>query len=274
MYINLTDIPEAIQEYYHTEVVSIPLVDEEGNLVYDKEPYDYQDAYDNTRVGSKLIQVYEDVERYILNDRTDLMTWTHVSSVINSEAIFEYVVYCINKAVEREKWGFFDTYIEWQAIAPDSSNTKYLEVDEDNSPLYSYAADMVSWAANEPTPYITDANLKIAEYNADKAIQSRYNYIYAKLWVELSSGTEGYVDIGAGKDGVLGIDNIKDAVMANTVGAPEDTPVQWIMSDNSVVAVTLADLGNILMQFNLRKQSIFNSYSLWRSSDKLTPFVL
>lgn len=32
MYINLTDIPEAIQEYYHTEVVSIPLVDEEEIL--------------------------------------------------------------------------------------------------------------------------------------------------------------------------------------------------------------------------------------------------
>lgn len=62
--------------------------------------------------------------------------------------------------------------------------------------------------------------------------------------------------------------------MAYAVGAPEDSPVQWIMSDNSVVDITLADLGNILIQFNLRKQGIFNSYSLWRSGDKLTPFVL
>lgn len=104
---------------------------------------------------------------------------------------------------------------------------------------------------------------------AERAIQTRFNAVYAPL-----ETTHGLIDVGRGKDGILGMDSIKDAVAAHSSGLTEVESVSWIMSDNSVVTLTIADLNQIIVNFNLRKQAIFTAYSEWRSGDKQKEFTL
>lgn len=113
---------------------------------------------------------------------------------------------------------------------------------------------------------------EIAAIHSTDAFKERYTATYKSLAVTLKDGEEVLFDVGAGKDGVLGIDNIKDLLLAFQYGDPEE-PINWIMADNKVVPVMAADLGNALIEFNRRKQLVFAAYSKWRSGNKQNPFT-
>ncbi|CAH9012948.1 putative DUF4376 domain-containing protein [Vibrio phage 501E54-1] len=109
---------------------------------------------------------------------------------------------------------------------------------------------------------------EVVEYYSQLAISTRYEAIYAPLLV----GNH-LIDIGKGKDGVLGIDNVKDALSGYDAGITDITSVDWIMKDNQLVSLDLKDLQKIVVDFNVRKQKIFTEYSEWRLTDQTTPYV-
>ncbi|CAL9955009.1 hypothetical protein VPHD292_0006 [Vibrio phage D292] len=118
-------------------------------------------------------------------------------------------------------------------------------------------------------PVLIDNDPKgIAEHYAEKAISTRYNSVYAPL-----ETTHGLIDVGRGKDGILGIENIKDTAVAYDAGLNHVDSVAWIMADNSVVMLTIDDIKQIIVDFNLRKQVIFNAYGAWRETDRQAPFI-
>ncbi|QZI93042.1 hypothetical protein SIPHO014v1_p0043 [Vibrio phage 82E32.3] len=114
----------------------------------------------------------------------------------------------------------------------------------------------------EPRP---DAD--IAELHSELAIDTRYNSVYEPL-----PFGDKFIDVGRGKDGVLGIDNVKDALSAYDTGLNGVDTAVWIMSDNSVQEMSIADLKQVIVDFNARKQIVFMQYSEWRTSDRLTKF--
>jgi hypothetical protein len=202
--------------------------------------------------------------------RYDLKSWDFVEEV-KRRGNSEFTVYCINKACEQERWQFHDEYLKWFNASPTEADERYSLVDEDGLPFHSFEEETSLWASQEPVDASTDPSESISGYNRQLAIDSRYDAIYRTLPIILSSGVSTSVDIGAGKDAVLGIDNIKDAVMSSQSGH-EATEVYWIMTDNSVELVTIGDLKNMIVEFNKRKQLIFQQYGVWRQSDCLQPF--
>lgn len=204
--------------------------------------------------------------------RYDLKSWDFVDEVKN-RGNHDFTTYCINKACESERWQFHDEYIQWYNSTPDKADERYSLVNEDGLPLHSFEDETLLWASQEPVDTSTDPSEAVSGYNRELAINSRYGAIYQTLPIILSSGVNTFVDIGVGKDGVLGIDNIKDAVMSHQAGH-EATEVYWIMTDNSVELVTVSDLQGMVVEFNKRKQFVFQQYGLWRQGDCLHPFVV
>lgn len=109
---------------------------------------------------------------------------------------------------------------------------------------------------------------EVFDYHSELAINTRYDAIYAPLAVG-----DGLIDIGRGKDGVLGIDNVKDTLAGYDAGMTGINSVMWIMTDNSVTELTINDLRQVIIDFNTRKQITFMAYGQWRETDRLTPFV-
>ncbi len=108
----------------------------------------------------------------------------------------------------------------------------------------------------------------IAE-NESAAINTRYEAVYEPL-----STTHGLIDVGRSKDGILGFENIKDVIAAHGAGLTSVESVDWIMADNSIATLTMEDLNQVVIDFNLRKQSIFEQYGAWRAGDKLEAFTV
>lgn len=202
--------------------------------------------------------------------RYDLKSWDFVEEVKKRDNS-EFTIYCINKACEYERWQFHDEYIKWYNSSPDEADERYSLVDGGGLPFHSFEEETSLWASKEPVDASTDPSESISGYNKQLAINSRYDAIYRTLPITLSSGVSTFVDIGAGKDAVLGIDNIKDAVMSSQSGH-DATEVYWIMTDNSVEVVTVNDLQNMIVEFNKRKQFVFQQYGVWRQSNHLSPF--
>lgn len=109
---------------------------------------------------------------------------------------------------------------------------------------------------------------EIAAINGKAAIVTRHEAIYSNL-----PTAKGDIDVGQGKDGIYGISNIMSAISAYNTGMMGPVlEVNWIMSDNSVVTLTIEELNQISADFSLRKQQVFNAYGEWRASDMQTPF--
>ena len=123
-------------------------------------------------------------------------------------------------------------------------------------------------AMTEPT-LTTKPDGEVSTYHSELAINTRYSAVYAPLAVG-----DSFIDIGRGKDGVLGIDNVKDTIMGYDAGLTGLGSVMWIMVDNSVMELTIDVLRQIIIDFNTRKQVTFMAYGQWRESDRLTPFVI
>ena len=233
MFDKLEDVPPPIRSFYH-EVV-----------------------------GGDVITV-EELPRY------DLKSWDFVNEV-RKMGNREFTAYCINKACESERWRFHDEYIKWYNNAPDEVDERYSIVNENGVSLYPLGDDASIWASQEPVDASTDPAEEVSRHNRELATNSRYDATYQALPITLSSGISTFVDTGAGKDGVLGIDNIKDAVMSHQAGH-DASEVYWIMADNSVELVTVNDLQNMIVEFNKRKQFVFQQYGVWRQSNHLSPF--
>lgn len=109
---------------------------------------------------------------------------------------------------------------------------------------------------------------EIAAINGKAAIVTRHEAIYSNL-----PTVKGDIDVGQGKDGIYGISNIMSAISAYNTGMMGPVlEVNWIMSDNSVVTLTVEELNQISVDFSLRKQQVFNAYGEWRTGDMQTPF--
>ena len=260
----LSALPVAIQGYYQEEVRSEPLLDENGEQVTVTETYEYE-AYDNdgnliTQEGLRVVPQYHDVTYIVEKPRYDLKSWDDVERAGNHN----HKLYCIQKACESEQWEFHDSYIEWLESEPEYTSWE----DEEGVQVDNQEA-IDAWQASEPVNTSTEPGPKIAELNAAEAINTRFNAVYEPL-----DTVHGFIDVGRGKDGILGMDNIKDAVAAHGSGLTEVESVAWIMSDNSVATLTIEDLNQIIVDFNMRKQDIFTAYGQWRAGDKQEAFTL
>lgn len=100
----------------------------------------------------------------------------------------------------------------------------------------------------------------------------RYAATYAIIEVEIESGQLCAFDIGKGRDGVYGIQNINDALMSLMLGDDPTAIFNWMMADNSEHPVTLNDLKAVAVEFNLRKNKIHTAHRDWRATDKDVSF--
>ncbi len=132
---------------------------------------------------------------------------------------------------------------------------------------FTYTYDDDNYIVYKAEVTVAMSEIEIAEVTLPAAISTRYDKVYSVLPLTLESGVITSMDMGKGRDGVLGIDNVKDAIMAHDAGMELTDEVYWIMSDNSVEIVTLTDLSNVVIAFNVRKQQIFHSYATWRAGD-------
>ena len=123
-------------------------------------------------------------------------------------------------------------------------------------------------AMTEPA-LTTKPDDEVSTYHSELAINTRYSAIYAPLAVG-----DSFIDIGRGKDGVLGIDNVKDTIAGYNAGMTDLDSVMWIMTDNSVMELNIHDLQQVIIDFNTRKQVTFMAYGQWRESDRLSPFAI
>ncbi|AUR96160.1 hypothetical protein NVP1216O_32 [Vibrio phage 1.216.O._10N.222.55.C12] len=126
----------------------------------------------------------------------------------------------------------------------------------------AYTATVIDLLQDKPTEVV-------AEYHSELAIETRFNAVYAPL-----ETAHGFIDVGRGKDSVLGIDNVKDAIAGYDAGMVSIGSVMWIMTDNSVAELTIEDLRQVIIDFNIRKQVTFMQYGQWRETDRLTPFTI
>ena len=115
---------------------------------------------------------------------------------------------------------------------------------------------------------LNQRDFELGQYEA-QAIKTRYKHIYSPLAIG-----KGVLDVGVGKDGVFGIDNLKDTLVAVDLGLDASSGVNWIMADNSVQVLMIEDIQEAIRNFNLRKQEVFEAYGAWRAGDKLTPFSM
>ena len=266
------DLPEQIQPFYNDELRSEPLLDEEGEQVMQEKEYEYMDENGDTHIGTRLVPEYHDVNYTTEKTRWDLKSWDYVEKAKNYEA----KINGIYKACEAEQWAYHDEYVEWyfrpEPKRAQDENGQFIgddpETPENEAWENGFTPEMYA-AQLEPVNNATEPEPVIAELHQELAIKTRYEAIYDVLLI-----TKGLIDIGAGKDGVLGIDNLKDTLAAVSLGMDTTNGVDWIMADNTVVTFEVADIEEAVVKFNTRKQAVFNNYGLWRSGDMLTPFTV
>lgn len=158
----------------------------------------------------------------------------------------------VDLSIRREHYELITTEIDTNLFTSDESTVEY-----DDTNLT--AIDI---------PLLVDKPVEeVSAYHGELAINTRYDAVYAPLAVG-----DNFIDIGRGKDGVLGIDNVKDTIMGYDSGMEGAGSVMWIMTDNSVMELTIADLRQIIVDFNTRKQITFMAYGQWRETDRLSPF--
>ncbi len=160
----------------------------------------------------------------------------------------------VDIAVSREHYELTATEIDTNLF---TSNESTIEHDDTN-----LTAVEIPLLADKPVE-------EVSTYHSELAINTRYDAVYAPL-----AAGDNFIDIGRGKDGVLGIDNVKDTIMGHDSGMEGVGSVMWIMADNSVMELTIDALRQIIIDFNTRKQVAFTAYGQWRESDRLTPFVI
>ena len=260
------DLPIVIQPFYVDELRSEPT----GEQI--KETYIGFDEDGNPVEMIRMVDEYVDINYVVEKPRYDLKSWDYVEKALNYEA----KINGIYKACEAEQWAYNDEYVEWYfrpepvrarnedgTLIGDNPETPENEAWENGFTPEMYDAQL------EPVNTATDPTPVIAELHQELAIQTRYDAIYDVLLIG-----KGLIDIGAGKDGVLGIDNLKDTLAAISLGMDTTNGVQWIMADNTVVVLEVQDIEEAVVKFNTRKQAVFTNYGLWRSGDMLTPFTV
>ena len=133
------------------------------------------------------------------------------------------------------------------------------------NPIYTY--DDITYTTTITPNTEPKSNEDIIKYHEELAARTRTVKIH-----DLLAWDDTFVDIGAGKDGVLGITNLKDTLLAIDLGADTTNGIPWIMYDNNVRILMPDDIRALVLAFALRKGEVFTAYGMWRASDKLTPF--
>ena len=261
------DMPLPIQAFYYQRIDSEPT----GKTV--EEEYEYYGEDGNLQIGTRLVPEYHDVYYVAERERWDLKDWSYVEQAKNYEA----KIHGIRKVCEAGDWAFFDEYVAWMITEP--LQEQFLvwtptdpinPVEGDGEYVYdqdAFNAACAEWQTLEPVNTSPDPDTYIRELHAGMAIGTRHDAIYDTLVID-----RGPLDMGKGKDGVLGIDNLKDTLVAVDLGLDPSNGVDWIMADNTVENLSLEDIKNAIRDFNARKQAVFTQYGSWRSGDQLTPF--
>lgn len=282
-YASLEEVPQSVVKYYEEEVRTRTTghtePDEEGNTDPITEEYTvvvlnkpdtvlYSDVAQRIGerksrdvVNAELVRAIEWEEFYyghdlVLEHEADYALWEQEqpTEIIGEEEVViappeKLIIDLRNRREHYEKRvQSYDTNL---FIHTDSA----IEYDDTN-----YVVTTIPVLENKPAE-------EVSAYHAELAIETRYNAVYAPLAFDGS-----FIDTGRGKDGVLGIDNIKDALSAYEAGMTGVESVMWIMTDNSVKELTIDDLRQVIIAFNTRKQVVFMQYGTWRETDRLTPF--
>ena len=260
------DLPIVMQPFYDDVLRSEPT----GEKI--KETYIGYDEDGNEVEMVRMVDEYIDVNYTVEKPRYDLKSWDYVAKAQNYEA----KINGIYKACEAEQWAYHDEYVEWyfrpEPKRAQDENGQFIgddpETPENEAWENGFTPEMYD-AQLEPVNGATEPEPVIAELHQELAIQTRYDAIYDVLLI-----TKGLIDIGAGKDGVLGIENLKDTLAAVSLGVDASKGVQWIMADNTVAVLEITDIEEAVVKFNTRKQAVFLAYGMWRSGDMLTPFAV
>jgi hypothetical protein len=72
-----------------------------------------------------------------------------------------------------------------------------------------------------------------------------------------------------------GRDNMRNTIeTAERTGVPAEQTVEWILSDNSLRATTVAELHAVLTAYTVRLGKTFEKYGVWRAAGAKTEFVI
>ena len=159
----ITDVPNAILDFYHEEIRSEPT----GNQI--PETYTYVDENGDTQTGTRMVDEYADVTYVVENTRCQGVSFSQVDNIIELRAgtLPNVVDSFIGFALETEDWEFHDSYLEYLAIEPQADDPKYLEEVPDSDPVeyvYDYTSDHAAWVADAP---VQDADVTVAQWKMD-----------------------------------------------------------------------------------------------------------
>ncbi|AUR98971.1 hypothetical protein NVP1259O_09 [Vibrio phage 1.259.O._10N.286.48.F4] len=292
-YATLADVPQSVVQYYEeetrTRITGYTEPDEEGNstpiteeyivvalnkpdvVLYSEVTQRIGERKPRDVVNAELARAIEWEEFYYGHDLTLRYEKMHPRWVTEEPMIYGYEDEVEYELAHRE-WvelepqpPAIDPEVRrgyYEVITPDYNTNTHNPIgvtDTYNDELYTTTKTFA--LESKPTEVV-------AEYHSELAIETRFDAVYAPL-----ETTHGLIDVGRGKDSVLGIDNVKDAIAGYEAGMVSIGSVMWIMTDNSVAELTIADLRQVIIDFNIRKQVTFMQYGQWRETDRQLPFV-
>ena len=158
-YNTLLDVPKQIREFYHEEIRSEQVFEEDGiTPVLSPETYVYIDENGDEQEGTKYVPTFEDVVYIVKNSTNDLKSWTEVKAVIaNVKGGKEtFVEYCIEKAIEADKYKFCNEWENWNVVLEDllEAQANYTEPTQEEieggAQVIDYAAKIAVQEAAEP----------------------------------------------------------------------------------------------------------------------------
>jgi len=162
----ITDVPNAILDFYHEEVRSEPT----GNQI--PETYTYVDENGDTQTGTRMVDEYADVTYVVENTRCQVVSFSQVDNIIELRAgtLPDVVDTFIGFALETKDWEYHDSYLEYLALEPNADDPKYLEEVPGSDPIeyvYDYINDRTEWLLAVPDakdPTVTISEWKITNY--------------------------------------------------------------------------------------------------------------
>lgn len=114
MFKSLSDVPEPIIDFYHEEVRTEQVFEEDGvTPVYTQEEYIYIDENEEEQTGTKSVEVFQEVAYVVLNARSQSVTWEKVKSLVEQKKASHVINKFVDLAMETERWGFYDKYMAY-----------------------------------------------------------------------------------------------------------------------------------------------------------------
>ncbi|CAM0034726.1 hypothetical protein VPHD164_0021 [Vibrio phage D164] len=157
MFENLTEVPAVLQGFYHEEVRTEQVFDEDGEPVLNEVVVTFTNDDGEEVEGVRHENVYHDVTYLVLNDRGQIESIEGVFSVAekhsgcNDDVLDTFIGFYLNGL----QWSFYDEYMAWLEAEPFQEDYTKEEPNYDDTFETVYDQDAFneayhSWVNNEP----------------------------------------------------------------------------------------------------------------------------